>query len=80
MAAHRMRLKTVLIPRRNQKDLVDIPRDVQRQLKIILVERMEEVLPHALLDAPPPPPKPKRTRKPRKKDAAPEPAEQSAQA
>jgi ATP-dependent Lon protease len=70
MAAHRMRLKTVLIPKRNEKDLVDIPRDVQRQLKIVLVERMEEVLPHALLEAPPPPPKPKRARKSGKKAAA----------
>jgi ATP-dependent Lon protease len=70
MAAHRMRLKTVLIPKRNQKDLVDIPRDVQRQLNIVLVERMEELLPLALLEAPTPPPKPKRTRKSRKKDVA----------
>jgi ATP-dependent Lon protease len=69
MAAHRMRLKTVLIPRRNQKDLVDIPRDVQRQLKIILVDRMEEVLPLSLLEAPAPPPRPKRVRKSRKKGA-----------
>ncbi len=67
MAAHRMRLKTVLIPRRNQKDLVDIPRDVQRQLRIVLVERMEEVLPYSLLEAPAPSPRPKRVRKSRKK-------------
>jgi ATP-dependent Lon protease len=71
MAAHRMRLKIALIPKRNQKDLVDIPRDVQRQLKIILVERMEEVLPYALLEPVAPPPKPKRSRRSRKKEAEP---------
>ena len=71
MAAHRMRLKTALIPKRNEKDLVDIPRDVQRQLKILLVERMEEVLPYALLDKPEAPPKPKRPRRSRTKGAEP---------
>ena len=69
MAAHRMRLKTVLIPKRNEKDLVDVPRDVQRDLNLVLVERMEEILAKALLD-PEPAAKPKRTRqapRPRKK-------------
>ncbi len=55
-----MHLKTVLIPRRNQKDLVDVPRDVQRELNLVLVERMDELLPHALLEPPQPEPKPKR--------------------
>ena len=68
MAAHRMHLKTVLIPERNRKDLADVPRDVQRQLNLIQVERMDELLPHALLEAPKPEPKPKR--RSRKKAAA----------
>ena len=68
MAAHRMHLKTVLIPERNRKDLADVPRDVQRQLNLIQVERMDELLPHALLAAPEPEPKPKR--RARKKAAA----------
>ena len=67
MAAHRMRMKTVLIPKRNEKDLVDVPRDVQRELKIVLVERMEEILPHVLLEPQPEPVKPKRQRRSRKK-------------
>lgn len=53
MAAHRMHLKTVLIPKRNEKDLVDVPRDVQRDLNLVLVERMEEILSKALLEATP---------------------------
>ena len=68
MAAHRMHMKTVLIPKRNQKDLVDVPRNVQRELNIVLVERMEEILARALLEAAPVPnPKPRQRRAPRKK-------------
>jgi ATP-dependent Lon protease len=62
MAAHRNRMTTVLIPRRNQKDLVDVPRDVQRELKILMVDRMDEILSSALLPGPERAPKPKRTR------------------
>ncbi len=49
MAAHRMHLKTVLIPRRNYKDLADVPRNVQRDLNLMLVDRMEEILARVLL-------------------------------
>ncbi len=62
MAAHRNRMKTVLIPRRNEKDLVDVPRDVQRELKILMVDRMDEILSSALLPGPEKTPKPKRSR------------------
>ena len=49
LAAHRAGLKTVLLPRQNKKDMVEIPRRVKRDLKFIFVDRMEEVLPVALL-------------------------------
>jgi len=49
MAAHRMHLKTVMIPRRNHKDLADVPRNVQRDLNLMLVDRMEEILARALI-------------------------------
>jgi ATP-dependent Lon protease len=49
MAAHRMHLKTVMIPRRNYKDLADVPRNVQRDLNLMLVDRMEEILARALI-------------------------------
>ncbi len=49
MAAHRMRLKMAIIPRRNEKDLVDVPRHVQHDLHMVLVDRMEEIVSQALL-------------------------------
>jgi ATP-dependent Lon protease len=52
LAAHRAGLKTVLLPRQNKKDMVEIPRRVKRDLKFIFVDRMEEVLPVALLPDP----------------------------
>ncbi|MGE5140729.1 MAG: S16 family serine protease, partial [Rudaea sp.] len=51
LAAHRAGLKTLIIPKKNKKDLVEIPKRVQRGLNLVFVERMEEVLPIALTDA-----------------------------
>jgi ATP-dependent Lon protease len=39
----------VLLPKQNKKDLVEIPKRVRRDLKFVFVERMDEVLPVALL-------------------------------
>jgi ATP-dependent Lon protease len=50
LAAHLAGVKTVLIPRRNEKDLVDVPEEVRNQLSIIPVETMDEVLAQALID------------------------------
>ncbi|MBM3153010.1 MAG: endopeptidase La, partial [Chloroflexi bacterium] len=44
LAAHRSKLKVVLIPERNVKDLVDVPRKVREDLKIIPVTHMDQVL------------------------------------
>jgi ATP-dependent Lon protease len=49
LAAHRAGLKTVLLPQQNKKDMIEIPRQVKRDLKFIFVSRMDEVLPVALL-------------------------------
>jgi ATP-dependent Lon protease len=49
LAAYRADLKSVLIPKRNEKDLVEIPRRVRRHLEVTLVESMDEVLEAALL-------------------------------
>ena len=68
MAAHRMHIKTVIFPKRNEKDLADVPRDVQRDLNLVLVERMDEIIKAALLEAQPVRSRAKpRTRRPRKK-------------
>jgi len=52
MAAHRAGIKTIIVPRRNQKDMVDIPKKIQRDLKFIFVDRMDDVLPVALASEP----------------------------
>ena len=49
MAAHRAGIKTIIVPRRNQKDMVDIPKKIQRDLKFVFVDRMDGVLPVALI-------------------------------
>ncbi|HZY44860.1 MAG TPA: endopeptidase La [Anaerolineae bacterium] len=49
MAAHRAGIKTLLVPKKNEKDLVEIPKKIRDDLKIILVEHMDEVLTAALL-------------------------------
>jgi ATP-dependent Lon protease len=48
IAAHRAGIKTFILPDRNQKDLTDVPADVKRQLRLIPVQRMDDVLPIAL--------------------------------
>ncbi len=48
LAAHRAGLKTMLIPKKNKKDMVDIPKKVQREMQFIYVDRMDQVLPVAL--------------------------------
>ena len=48
LAAHRAGLKVVMIPERNMKDLVDIPKRARADLKIIPVTHMDEVLGIAL--------------------------------
>jgi ATP-dependent Lon protease len=52
LAAHRAGLKKVLIPKKNEKDLDDIPRRVRKDLEFVFVERMDEVLPVALMPSP----------------------------
>jgi ATP-dependent Lon protease len=52
LAAHLAGVKTVLIPQRNEKDLVDVPEEVRDQLRIVPVENMDQVLGEALIDAP----------------------------
>ncbi len=48
LAAHRMGLRTILLPKDNEKDLADIPQEILSSLTIHLVETMDEVLQIAL--------------------------------
>ena len=49
LAAHRGGIKKVLIPQENEKDLKEIPRTVRKEIDLVLVEHMDEVLSHALV-------------------------------
>ena len=49
LAAHRGGINTVILPKDNEKDLNDIPAEIKNALKIILAEKMEDVVKHALL-------------------------------
>ncbi|MBO8141786.1 MAG: endopeptidase La [Firmicutes bacterium] len=49
LAAHRHGIRTVILPRDNEKDLEDIPAAVRRRLDIRLVDHMDDVLDMALI-------------------------------
>ena len=51
LAALRGGLKKVIIPKDNVKDLADIPNNIKRNLEIVPVSVVEEVLEHALVDS-----------------------------
>ncbi len=50
LAAHRAGIKTFILPKKNEKDMADIPPNVKRELEFVFVEHMDEVLRRALLD------------------------------
>ena len=54
LAALRSGLKTVLIPKENEKDLADIPDNVKQALEIVPVATVDEVLARALTRVPQP--------------------------
>lgn len=49
LAAHRGGIKKVIIPKENEKDLKDIPSTISKQIDIVMVDHMDEVLSHALI-------------------------------
>jgi ATP-dependent Lon protease len=49
LAAHRAGITDLLLPQRNQKDLAEVPKRVQRELNLVLVESMDKVLAQALV-------------------------------
>ena len=48
LAAHRAGIKTIIVPKENEKDLKDIPQEVLKELKIVLVDHVDQVLVNAL--------------------------------
>ena len=60
LAAHRAGIRTILMPKDNEKDLADIPKNVLDTMSVHLVESMDQVLREALVSPLPPaiPPSP----------------------
>ncbi|MBT4489575.1 MAG: endopeptidase La [Rhodospirillaceae bacterium] len=54
LAASRGGIKTVLIPKDNEKDLADIPENVMKELEVVPVTNLDEVLEHAFVTRPVP--------------------------
>jgi ATP-dependent Lon protease len=48
LAAHRAGIREVILPRRNERDVEDVPEELRRELRFLFVEDAEEVLKHAL--------------------------------
>jgi ATP-dependent Lon protease len=48
LAAHRAGIRRVLVPKRNEADLDDIPADLRREMDLVLVESIDQVLREAL--------------------------------
>jgi ATP-dependent Lon protease len=61
LAAHRSGLKTVILPKRNEADLEDLPEEVRESIQFVFVESVDEVLEAALEPA---------SRKPKRKAKA----------
>jgi ATP-dependent Lon protease len=48
LAAHRNGLRTVILPKRNEQDLDDVPEEIKKTMKFIFAETVDEVLDSAL--------------------------------
>jgi ATP-dependent Lon protease len=65
LAAHRAGIKRVILPARNEKDLIDVPEQARKELDFVFAATMDDVLKAALEEspigrAPPPPPEPEK--------------------
>ncbi|HAK59518.1 MAG TPA: hypothetical protein DCO77_03915, partial [Nitrospiraceae bacterium] len=48
LAAKRAGIRTIIIPKQNEKDLDDIPKNVRKEMKFILADTLDEVISSAL--------------------------------
>ena len=51
LAAHRAGLDTVILPKRNEKDMTDVPAEVRNAMTFVLAERIDDAIEAALLPA-----------------------------
>jgi ATP-dependent Lon protease len=49
IAAHRSGIKTVFIPKENERDLDDIPESIRNDLEIISVDQIEKIIKRVLV-------------------------------
>lgn len=49
LAAHRIGIKTIMLPKENKRDLEELPANVKKAIEFVLVEHMDEVLETALV-------------------------------
>jgi ATP-dependent Lon protease len=52
LAAHRNGLKTLILPKRNEMDLEDIPDEIRKEVRFIFVDTVDDVLKEALENLP----------------------------
>ncbi len=52
LAAHRAGIKRVILPERNRKDVIEIPEQPRKEIEILFVKRMDELLPLVLTEMP----------------------------
>jgi ATP-dependent Lon protease len=52
LAAHRAGIKRVLLPDRNQKDMIDVPEQAKNEMEFFYIKRMDELLPLVLTEMP----------------------------
>jgi len=64
LAAHRAKIRTVILPALNKRDLEDINEEIRKEMKFILADDVRDVFRHALMDW-----KPKVEREPRNSSA-----------
>jgi ATP-dependent Lon protease len=53
LAAHRAGIETVILPKRNEKDLEDVPEEVREELDFVLVDSIDQVFEEALCEPSP---------------------------
>ena len=51
LAAHRAGLDTVILPKRNEKDLEDVPVEVRNAMEFVLVDRIDDAIEAGLMSA-----------------------------
>jgi ATP-dependent Lon protease len=48
LAAHRAEIRTILLPRRNEQDVQEVPEEVRKQMKFIYIDNVDQILSHLL--------------------------------